>query len=226
MHRPPYRGGHVNEDIELYYRRRASEYDEVYNKPERQRDIRVLADRLRTLVAGRDVLEVAAGTGFWTAHIAGSVKSILATDAAEETLEVAASRDYGGAEIRFAVSDAFALDNLAGRFDAGLACFWISHLSRDRALAFLKHLGSRLEPRSRVVLSDNRYVEGSNHPISRVDRDGNTYQHRTLASGETFEVMKNFPDDSDLVELGAEVGARVEVSMLEYYWVLSYDTDQ
>jgi hypothetical protein len=49
-----------------YYRDRAAVYDAVYAKPERQADLSTLREVLPPLVAGRRVLEIAAGTGYWT----------------------------------------------------------------------------------------------------------------------------------------------------------------
>jgi predicted methyltransferase len=49
-----------------YYAQRAAEYDAVYAKPERQHDLARLKELLPPLVAGRRVLELAAGTGYWT----------------------------------------------------------------------------------------------------------------------------------------------------------------
>lgn len=51
-----------------YYARRAREYDQVYFKPERQSDIRALEAWLPEPFAGRRVLEIACGTGWWTPH--------------------------------------------------------------------------------------------------------------------------------------------------------------
>ena len=48
---------------------------------------------------------------------------------------------------------------------------------------FLEVLFGRIEPGAQVVLMDNRYVEGSNHRISRCDQEGNTFQTRSLDSG-------------------------------------------
>ncbi len=213
----------MNGNLETYYRRRASEYDAVYRKPERRADIARLGEWLRTVAAGRRVLEVAAGTGFRTEQLALVAGSILATDAAEETLAIARRRDYGKALIEFAVCDAFALDTLRGRFDAGVACFWISHVPRDRITEFVRHLCQRLEPGARVVLADNRYVEGSNHPITRTDQHGNTFQRRALTCGEEFEVLKNFPTVDELHDLAVGVGAVGDVVTLEYYWLLWFD---
>src|SRR4051812_5278231 len=77
-----------------YYRDRAAEYDAVYDKPERQQDLATLKELLPPLVAGKRVLEIAAGTGYWTQVLAGSAQSILATDLNDETLAIARSRSY------------------------------------------------------------------------------------------------------------------------------------
>src|SRR6202043_371464 len=63
-----------------YYQQRAAEYDAVYAKPERQQDLAQLKELLPPLVAGRHVLEIAAGTGYWTQVIAPAAASITATD--------------------------------------------------------------------------------------------------------------------------------------------------
>ena len=48
-----------------YYAQRAAEYERVFDKPHRQPDIAALKAWLRAQFAGRRVLEVATGTGFW-----------------------------------------------------------------------------------------------------------------------------------------------------------------
>ena len=211
----------TNPDLETYYRRRAEEYDAVYRKPERQADIARLAELVASKVEGRRVLEVAAGTGYWTAHASTTAVSVLATDVAEETLRIARRRRYGPGAVAFKVSDAYELDHLDGSYDAGLACFWLSHVRRDDMRRFLRHLEARLEVGGIVVLADNRYVEGSNHPITRTDAHGNTYQRRQLASGEEYEILKNFLDANELTRLAGDTCA--EVIELEYYWLLAYD---
>src|SRR5262245_54587574 len=72
-----------------YYALRASEYERIYAKPERQDDLRRLERHVARLMADRDVLEIACGTGYWTRVIATSARSIVATDAGEEVLEIA-----------------------------------------------------------------------------------------------------------------------------------------
>ena len=213
----------MDKSLSTYYRRRASEYDEVYEKPERQADIATITRVVREFANARQVLEVAAGTGFWTLPASETATSILATDLAEEPLSVARERSYSS-PVKFAICDAFSLDKVTGTFDAGLACFWLSHLSRPEMKRFAVHLAARLEPGSHVLFVDNRYVEESNWPITRTDAEGNTYQRRHLQNGDTFEVLKNFPNADELRALGQAIGDAVEVTELTYYWALTFRT--
>lgn len=210
--------------LESYYRQRAGEYDEVYTKPERQADLSDLRETLQGLLADRCVLEVAAGTGYWTQVVSNTAKSILGTDIADEMLAVARDRNYGAASVRFAVCDAFALANLKGVFDAALACFWFSHIPISRRATFLDQFSGCLQPGSRVVLADNRYVGGSSSPIAHVDPSGDTYQRRLLENGKDFQVLKNFPEPDELVDVVKLIGVRPRLTLLDYYWIVDFET--
>jgi protein-L-isoaspartate O-methyltransferase len=204
-------------DLADYYRKRAGEYDAVYDKPERQEDLARLRSLLPPLVAGRSVLEVAAGTGYWTTALATTAESIVATDLNDETLAVARTRSYGPADVRFETADAYDLGAVPGRFDAIFAGFFWSHVPRADVRRWAASLKDRVEPGGVVILADNRYVEGSNYPITRTTDDGDTYQMRQLSDGRTFEVLKNFPSRE---EFAAEVApAEVEWTELTYFWL-------
>ncbi len=49
-----------------YYAKRASEYERIYQKPERQEDLRQLQATVAGSFVGLDLLEIACGTGYWT----------------------------------------------------------------------------------------------------------------------------------------------------------------
>jgi len=210
-------------DFRDFYRRRAAEYEAIYAKPERQEDLRVLEKLIPERMAGRRVLEVACGTGYWTVLVARTAKSLAATDAVEEPMQIAQSKDFGGHGVRFALADAYALPPALGRFDAALAVFWWSHVPRRRIGAFLDSLHARLERGARVLFMDNRYVEGSSTPIHERDADGDTFQIRRLADGSENRVMKNFPSPAELRADLAPYAASFSYRELPYYWLAEYE---
>ena len=205
-----------------YYAARAAEYDRVYEKPERQADLRAIERWLPPLFAGTRVLEVACGTGYWTQFIAPVAVAVVALDAAPETLSIAGSRL--GANVELVVGDAYELPTDRGRFGSAFAGFWLSHVPRLRRREFLAGLGRVLTPGATVVLLDNRYVEGSSLPISEQDADGNTWQTRRLADGSLHRVLKNFPSQAELYELVVGLGEHAALMEFEYYWALRYVT--
>ena len=137
-------------------------------------------------------------------------------------LAIAQEKDYGDCAVELVRSDAYALKEVEGVFDAALVGFWWSHVPKQRLGDFLGVLHSKLAAGARVVVLDNRYVEGSSTPIARRDEQGNTYQIRTLMDGSEHEVVKNFAVEAEFVREVGDYGAECEFSMLEYFWLGRY----
>jgi SAM-dependent methyltransferase len=206
-------------ELAEYYRERAAEYDAVYAKPERQQDLARLHGLLSPLVAGQRVLEIAAGTGYWTRVLSGSAASIAATDLNAETLELARAREYGGAAVTFRLADAYALDQVPGEFDTAFVGFFWSHVLRGDLPGFVAGLRARMGPGARLIVLDNSCVPGSSHPISRTTEAGDTYQRRTLNDGRSFEILKNFPDRAQFTTDVTGVADDLRWTQLRYYWL-------
>ena len=210
-------------ELQTYYADRAAEYEEVYQKPERQESIAWLNSRLRQMFAGRTVLEVACGTGFWTQTLAEVAASVVATDINREVLEIAERKPLPPGKVMFLEDDAFSLLSVpVQEFSGGFSGFWWSHIPKSQIDLFLAAFHAKLVPGARVMFADNCYVEGSNHPVSRTDEDGNTYQERILGNGTHYEVLKNFPSRQDLVDAVAAYGTDIDYEAGAYYWRLSY----
>lgn len=209
---------------EEYYAQRAAEYDQVYAKPERQRDIDAIGRLVTHELAGRDVLDIAAGTGFWTERYVSAARSTTLCDVNEETLRVARSRRAWPSQVSFACCDAFALGGVPGVFDAAFVGFFWSHVDRDDLDRFLEGVIDRAQPGAVVVVVDNTYVEGSNHPITRTDAVGNTYQQRRLEDGRAWEVRKNFPADGEVEDRLARLGVMATVTSMTYFWTATFRT--
>ena len=81
---------------------------------------------------------------------------------------------------------------------------------------------SKLQPGTRVVFLDNRFVAGSSTPVSRHDATGDSYQTRTLDDGSVHEVLKNFPTRAQAIASLGPHACEVEWIEHAHYWVLSY----
>ena len=222
----------IVEDMAAYYARRADYYERVYFKPERQADLRAMEAWLPPLFAGRRVLEVACGTGWWTLHGARDAAAWLATDLNPETMDVARRKDLPAC-VQMATVDAYTFAELGGQtfdgasfdaasFDAAFAGCWWSHVPLQRLRPWLDTLHARLESGARVVMLDNRYVPGSSTVLSRHDEDGNSYQNRPLDDGSVHEVLKNFPTREQAFGLLGPRAQDPEWIEFDHYWALSY----
>ena len=208
------------ETMEAYYARRAAEYEKIYDKPERQADLARMREEIPALFAGRQVLEIACGTGWWTPLIAAQAQSVVAMDYNEETLAIARAKAYPRANVSFEQGDAYALPAWPRKFTGCYAGFWWSHIPLERIEGFLRGLLERLEPGATLAFMDNLYVEGSSTPLSRKDAAGNTYQTRRLDDGSSHEVLKNFPDESDLKARLARYAGGFRYVRYDHYWLI------
>jgi demethylmenaquinone methyltransferase/2-methoxy-6-polyprenyl-1,4-benzoquinol methylase len=205
-----------------YYAARAPIYDEVYQRPERQPDIRWLKGRIADWFAGRAVLEVACGTGYWTQFIAPVAARMTATDAVAEPLAFARLRP-GSGHVSFVQADAFALPATLGSFDAAFAGLWLSHVLLARRREFLTGLHARLVPGAQVVLIDNTEAQCRDLPIVERDAGGNSYQMRVLPDGSTHRVLKNFPAEPELRSMIDGIGTRGRYWRGAHFWAFCYD---
>jgi ubiquinone/menaquinone biosynthesis C-methylase UbiE len=209
-----------------YYDKRANEYDRIYQIPERQNDLASLKKLVRTAFAGRDALEIACGTGYWTEVISETAKSITAIDINAAPLALARTRTYH-CPVSFREGDAFELQSDPGhKFTAAFASGWWSHIPRAELKTFLLKLHRLLQPGASVAFCDNVFVQGmgapASTPISRTDAEGNTWQQRKISSGEQFEIIKNFPTKEEAEHLLADVALDIQWTALQYFWLLEY----
>jgi ubiquinone/menaquinone biosynthesis C-methylase UbiE len=127
-----------------YYKRRAATYERVYLKPERQADLRAMEAWLPTTFAGRSVLEVACGTGWWTLHGARDAARWLATDLNPETMALARQKPLPAC-VELRSVDAYTLAEVGDEtFDAAFAGCWWSHVPRQHLAGWLDRLHRQL----------------------------------------------------------------------------------
>jgi ubiquinone/menaquinone biosynthesis C-methylase UbiE len=213
----------MNTNIVSYYRDRAEEYEQVYAKPERQDDLATATKALQTIFAGKKVLEIACGTGYWTERIAQSAVSIYATDINETVINVAKRKDISNRQVSFGVAD---INNFPGgdKYESLFGGFIWSHIKLQDIGEFIRRVNSLVIPGGIVVFMDNNFVENSNLAITNTDENGNTYQTRQLENGTTHLVLKNFPSEISLRSALKNVAGEVRFISTTYFWILSYRT--
>ena len=207
--------------MENYYKQRAPIYDQVYLYPERENDINFLKAQLPSKFSGLDVIEVAAGTGYWTQFICRTAKSILATDAVQEPLNDLKRRALPKS-VTIAKADAYALREIKPKFNGAFAGLWLSHVPKQKIHSFITGLHLLLESGSKVIFIDNAKTQCERLPITREDDLGNTYQQRELEGGSSYEVLKNFPAEAELKSYVADFANNINFIELEHFWLLEY----
>lgn len=210
----------MNTNQQEYYKQRAGEYEKIYSKPERQKDIAASAAILQQIFSNKNVREIACGTGFWTQRIAATASSIFATDINQTVLDIAQSKNYS-TKVSFAVDDIFST-TYQTKYETLFGGFIWSHIKLEELEYFIDTVSQNVFTDGTLIFMDNNFIEASNTPISRKDSNGNTYQNRLLENGETYEVVKNFPSENFIRELLGNKTKNVQFTSLQYFWILQF----
>ena len=148
-----------------YYQARAPEYDEWWQRRGRfdrgpelaeewDREVAQVAAALETFGATGDVLELAGGTGWWTARLARTAGHLTVVDSSPENLELNRKR-VGRPDVDYLVADLITWQPLR-TYDVVFFSFWLSHVPRSRFSGFWSLVRSCLAPGGRIFLIDNR----------------------------------------------------------------------
>ena len=195
-----------------YYAARASEYDESYQRigqydrgpdtnAQWQAEMARVIGAFAEVPIGGDVLELAAGTGFWTEHLVSRARTLHVIDSSAETLAVNRSRLGRAAErVSYEVADLFEW-HPPRTWDTCMFGFWICKVPDDRIAGFLNTVAAALRPGGVVC-----FIEKS------APSDPATEQiERTLNDGRRFTIIDHPRPPRLLVDLFAAAGLRIEV---------------
>jgi ubiquinone/menaquinone biosynthesis C-methylase UbiE len=222
-----------------YYRARAWEYDHWWERshqyelpPDVERQWRTEQDQVERLVgewvgAPQRVLEIASGTGIWTRWLARRAASVVAVDAAPETIAVAKEKvtaDGTADRVSFLTQDVFAWTPPKHAFDVVFFSFWISHVPPDALDRFWSLVRSALAPEGRAVIIDNRWSDGVWPQAG--ERPTDHVQLRTdLSSGDSFRIVKCYYEPDELEQMLRERGWRnVSMTATDRFFVAGFAT--
>jgi len=217
-----------------YYAARADEYDDWYLRRGRYErgpihdaawnaELDGAGTWLDSLpAAGGRIVELAAGTGWWSPLLA-SKGELWLYDAAEAPLERARQRLIAhGLRAHIHVRDAWAPPE-GGPADLVFAGFWLSHVERDRTAAFLDLARHWLRPGGRLAIIDSQpdpQSGAADHPANVGD-----LAVRRLDDGREFTIVKvHRAPDEIAAALGASGFEAIEVRTTGRFFVLATGT--
>ncbi len=206
-----------------YYSRRAEEYEQIYTRddPVRQDEINKIKNELTIIFKGRDVLEAACGTGYWTETISRTANSTVSFDYSNEVIEIAKSKNLNA---EFLIDNAYEMNKVGGTFNAGCANFWFSHIPKNKIIGFIETFNKKLSPGSIVFMADNIYIEGIGGELITKQGDENTYKMRKLSDGSSYEIIKNYYDENELRNIFKDYAEDIETYFGKCFWRVKYRT--
>jgi ubiquinone/menaquinone biosynthesis C-methylase UbiE len=214
-------------DMNEYYSARAPEHDALMGYRSNQAMEELLARIIKLVepcIKGRNVLEIACGTGNWTQVLSKRAECVIAIDVNKSVIDIARDKTYENNNVEFRIADAYTLDGITGEFNAGFAADWLSHCPRSMIPRFLKALHSKLLPGSNVVFLDIMNCEAFEKETVYYDDDNNRVSIRTTRDGKEFHVIKNFPTEDELRGYLKGAGRDVEYheDLFLNRWILKY----
>lgn len=194
-----------------YYRARAAEYDATSYAaaPVEMASVSTIVDRLG--ITG-DVVELACGTGIWTAELARYAATLTAIDGSPEMLDIARRRVPDS--VRFEQEDLFDWTPTAS-WDVVFFSAWLSHVPDALFDRFWSSVAAALRPDGRAIALDELPVRADNE--EHVDGD---VAIRTLQDGTRHQIVKVFWEPDALATRLAGLGWQASVTPIEHGWFI------
>lgn len=205
-----------------YYRARAGEYDQTAPwgaGPYRGNYAELVAALEAFEPAGR-VLELACGTGQWTAELAKRASGVTALDSSPEMLAINKAQ-VSQDSVHYVEADLFSWSPVV-RYDVVFFSAWLSHVPPQLFDGFWRLVRGCLSDTGRVFLIDElpawaateRHVPGTAAPTVE----------RPLSSGQRHRTIKVFYEPRELRERLVKLGWEVEIRRVG--WRFFYATAQ
>ncbi len=220
------------DEMVAYYRARAAEYDEWFYRQGRfdrgpeanarwRAELAHVVAAFDALALAGDILELAPGTGLWTARLAPLADTVTAVDASPEMIAINRAKLAaipGGDRVTYVLADLFAWTP-DRRYDAVCFGFWISHVPDERLDPFLRTVAAALKPGGKVFFLDGQREPTSTAADHHLPPAGTQTMTRRLNDGREFQIVKNFYEPAALAARCAAAGLAVTVRETPTYFL-------
>lgn len=195
-----------------YYRARADTYDLDMQwdteGPQLRESLAPVYGWFAELPVGGQVLELACGTGAWTARLATRADQVHAIDVAPEMVERAEARVGAENGVTFEVADLYRWQPPTA-FDVIFFSFLLTHVPPTRVSRFWRLVSSSLAEGGLVA-----FVDAAPHRHDEEEWLGDGIVRRVLRDGSEHRVVKVFPTPERIVGSMADHGLEAKVDVL------------
>ncbi len=210
-----------------YYRARAPEYDDWFYRRGRydqgeahtrqwQAEAQQIRDQLRSQTGFSHILEMAPGSGIWTAELIQIGARVAALDASPEMISINRAK-LGSDRVDYQLTDLFQYQP-ARQYDMVFFGFWLSHVPADKLSGFLRAVHAALKPGGRLFFVDSRALDRSRKRAGTANL-GADLQRRELKDGRQFDIVKIYYGPDALTETLRERGFDITVKATANFFI-------
>ncbi|MAU09423.1 MAG: SAM-dependent methyltransferase [Anaerolineaceae bacterium] len=210
-----------------YYRARAAEYDEWFNRQGRYdrgpqanqqwfSEVETVRAALADFNPAGKVLELASGTGLWTTELLKYTSDITCVDASPEMIAIHHAK-LQNPNITYTQADLFAYQP-DQQYDVVYFSFWLSHVPSVKLAPFLQMVRSALKPDGRIFILDSRKTPTSTAKDHVIPEDGSVLE-RKLNDGNTYKIVKVFYTPQMLQTALGEANLHAKIQQTPEYFI-------
>lgn len=211
-----------------YYRARAPEYDEWWQRQGRydrgpEANARWFTEIQEVLTAfdaydfTGDVLELAPGTGNWTQQLLRTANTVTAVDASPEMIAINRARVQSD-RVTYILADLFAWQP-DRQYDGICFGFWLSHVPLERMERFWQTVALALRPGGKLFFLDNQREVTTTSVDQHLPAADSQLMTRKLNDGRTFQIVKNYFEPAVLTAQCQAAGLDVSVKTTNTYFL-------
>ena len=211
-----------------YYEQRAGEYEDWWFRRGRYShgaeadarwfaEVQALRGELRRMEPHGEVLELACGTGLWTAELAAQAEHVTAIDSAAQA--IALGRGKVDAEnVAWVQADVFGWEPEL-RYDVCFFSFWLSHVPRELLASFLTKIERAVGPGGRAIMIDSarsQRASARDHELAPPQQQLST---RRLNDGREYTIVKHWFEPAALQQELEELGWSARIGCTGEFFV-------